>query len=162
VLTFVFNLITTKVWMMSFKIDYYIFLQNLSSRLQLYLYFPIHIYSFNYQIVSKTLWYTYKAHRILFLSDIHLGLTYITFCSFIVLPWCQTISIKKQQLLNKQPRWSLNKLSNSTIWRTHRHSSLSAFSPHHLTKLTFTTDVQLCLLRTCAQHTVQTPFSSSQ
>jgi len=69
---------------------------------------------------------------------------------------------RKQKPSKKSSHWSLHTLSNSTIWRSHRQSSLSASSLHHLIKLTFPTEIQLCLSRTCAQSTIQKPFSSAQ
>jgi len=69
---------------------------------------------------------------------------------------------RKQKFLKKSSHWSLQTLSNSTIWRSHTQSSLSASSLHHLTKSTFPTEIQICLSRTCAQNTIQKPFSNAQ
>jgi len=69
---------------------------------------------------------------------------------------------RKQKPSKKSSYWSLHALSNSTIWRSHRQSSLLASSLHHLTKSTFPTEIQLCLPRTCAQNIIQKPFSSAQ
>jgi len=69
---------------------------------------------------------------------------------------------RKQKPSKKSSHWSLHTLSNSTIWWSHRQSSLSPSSLHHLIKSTFTTEIQLCLSRTGAQNTIQKPFSSAQ
>jgi len=146
--------------MIYLKFKSHIFLQNVSSRLRLHLYFLIHIYSFNFQIVSKTLWYTNKAHYIFFIR--HLPRIYLHHMLFFHIDTMMPNDFyRKQQLSITLPLWSLHTLSNSTISRSRRQSSLSALKttlPHERNFHNWSTTLPIAHRR--SKHSTD-PFTSS-
>ena len=150
------HLINTNAWMLSLKIKHHIFLQNVSSRLRLYLYFQFTSTPSTIKQSAKH-YDTRTKHTISFLSDTRLGFTCTTCCFFTLKPWYLTIWINSKSsylpnltgaYIHCQTRQFDDRADNLLRQRS---------NPHCLPNSTFTTEAQLCRLRTGAQNTAQTP-----